>query len=91
MKSDLRSILGENIRRRREQLGYTQEGFAHYAHIARTYYGRIERGETNITIERLGYVAAHLQTGVQELTRGLTFDVCCTNAREERDPKNSRP
>ena len=69
-------MLGENIRRRRVQLGYTQEGFAHYAEIARTYYGRIERGEQNLSIERLAHVATHLNASIPELTKGLTADVC---------------
>lgn len=76
MKRDVRAILGETIRHRREQLDFTQEGFAHYAGLARTYYGRIERGEQNVSLEKLVWIAAHLELSVPELTEGLTLEVC---------------
>lgn len=72
----VRALLGDVIRERREQLGFTQEGFAHHARLARTYYGRIERGEQNLTIERLVLLAGYLKTSVPELTQRLTREVC---------------
>jgi transcriptional regulator with XRE-family HTH domain len=41
--------LGKHIRHLRQQKGYTQEAFAEAADIDRSYYGRIERGEHNVT------------------------------------------
>ena len=43
--------IGLNIRRYREEQGYTQNDFAEECQISRAYYGRIERGEHSITIE----------------------------------------
>lgn len=72
----MRKILAQAIRARREELDFTQESFAFYAGLARTYYGRIERGAQNISFERLVWLAAHLETSVPELTKGLTSEVC---------------
>lgn len=85
VRRDVRAILGENIRRRREELKYTQEGFAHFSGLARTYYGRIERGEQNISLERLVWLAAHLETSVPTLTEGLTSQVCLAFVETEAD------
>lgn len=43
--------IGLNIRKLREEQGYTQNDFAEECQISRAYYGRIERGEHSITIE----------------------------------------
>lgn len=75
-KPDVQAILGENIRCRRRNLNLTQEAFANYAELHRTYYGRIERGQQNVTLEGLVWLAAHLEISVPELTAGLTDIVC---------------
>lgn len=43
--------LGNEIRKMREGRGYTQSHFAEICGISRAYYGRIERGEYNVTVE----------------------------------------
>lgn len=43
--------LGNEIRKMREGRGYTQSQFAEICGISRAYYGRIERGEYNVTVE----------------------------------------
>lgn len=45
------NINGLNIRKYREEQGYTQNDFAKECQISRAYYGRIERGEHSITVE----------------------------------------
>jgi transcriptional regulator with XRE-family HTH domain len=60
-KSPEHRKLGEAIRSIREQQGYTQEAFAAHSGIDRSYYGAIERGEFNLTIETVLRVAAGLQ------------------------------
>lgn len=42
---------GLNIRKYREEQGYTQNDFAEECQISRAYYGRIERREHSITVE----------------------------------------
>lgn len=45
--------LGENIRRVRENCGYSQDKFAIMLDMSRTYYGSLERGEVNPTFALL--------------------------------------
>ena len=47
---DIRSRLGFNIRRLRQEKGWSQEAFAAEADIHRTYVSDIERGARNPTI-----------------------------------------
>ena len=50
--SDIRMKIHEKIRLVRQSKGYTQEYVADKLHIDTVNYGRIERGQTNITIDR---------------------------------------
>ena len=43
--------IGLNIRKYREEQGYTQNDFAEECQISRAYYWRIERWEHSITVE----------------------------------------
>lgn len=43
------SKLGRPIRERRKALEFSQEKFAHYAGVDRSYMGAVERGERNVT------------------------------------------
>lgn len=65
----LRVQLGRAIRRLREQAGFTQESFADHIHVHRNYMGTVERGETNITLDRLEAIAKGLKTDVPGLFR----------------------
>ncbi len=51
--SSLAQILGKNIRKTRKAKGFSQESLALQAKIDRSYMGRIERGEANITVDLL--------------------------------------
>jgi transcriptional regulator with XRE-family HTH domain len=66
--------IGLAIRLRREALGFTQEGFAHHAQIARTFYGRIERGEQNLALKTLFVLAEHLRCSPAELLGEISLD-----------------
>lgn len=59
--------IGKKIRGMRKLKGYSQEDFAAHAELGRTYYGRVERGEQNISIQNLIQIALTLQVEVQEL------------------------
>lgn len=67
MTQELRYELGRTIRRVREGAGYTQESFADLIRVHRNYMGSVERGETNITLDRLEQIAAGLDLTVAEL------------------------
>ena len=64
---DWRAIVGGNIRRRRLELGLTQEQVALDAEIDLTYMGAIERGRRNPSLLVLVRVAAVLTVHPAEL------------------------
>ncbi|MEH8019837.1 helix-turn-helix transcriptional regulator [Rheinheimera metallidurans] len=59
--TDLALQIGENIRKRRLEIGLSQDNLALTAEIDRSYIGRIERGSVNITIEMLYKISIPLQ------------------------------
>lgn len=64
-------ILGKRIRAKRLELGLSQEGLAHAAGLDRSYVGRIERGEHNLTFVSLVRLARAMGCDVAALTVGL--------------------
>lgn len=64
-------ILGKRIRARRSELGMSQEGLAHEAGLDRSYVGRIERGEHNLTFIALVRLCRAMKCDVAALTFGL--------------------
>jgi transcriptional regulator with XRE-family HTH domain len=70
MKVKIDSInvyLGNEIRKMREGRGYTQNEFSEMCGISRAYYGRIERGEYNVTVEMCHRIADALGCHISEL------------------------
>jgi transcriptional regulator with XRE-family HTH domain len=57
---DIRKRLGANVRRLRQEKGWSQEEFADHAGIHRTYVSDIERGARNPTISIVEKLAAPL-------------------------------
>ena len=55
---DIRQRLGHNVRRLREEQGWSQEDYADRAGIHRTYVSDIERGKRNPTITVVEKLAA---------------------------------
>ncbi len=66
-KSKANLALGAAIRAERESQGHSQEVFATKAGIDRSYYGAIERGEFNITIDTLVTIARGLGSSAAAL------------------------
>ena len=50
-KNLINYYLGNEIKKIRISRGYTQEEFSEICGISRAYYGRIERGEYNVTVD----------------------------------------
>jgi transcriptional regulator with XRE-family HTH domain len=50
---DLAKKLGANIKAKRKEIGLAQDKFAELADLDRSYVGRIERGQVNITVDKL--------------------------------------
>jgi transcriptional regulator with XRE-family HTH domain len=59
--------IGKKIRDTRKAKGFSQENFAAMAKLGRTYMGRIERGEQNISIQNLIIIALTLKVEVTDL------------------------
>lgn len=64
---DLAKALGANIRTRRKENGISQDALALECGLDRSYMGRIERGEVNITVEKLYKIAARLNCSAASL------------------------
>lgn len=64
-------ILGQRIRERRKKLGMSQEGLAHEAGLDRSYVGRVERGEHNLTFVALVKLCRAMKCDVAAVTGGL--------------------
>ena len=56
----LRKIVAANIRRCRKELGVSQQNFAYDIDMDRTYFGAIERGERNVSIDNIERIATGL-------------------------------
>lgn len=59
--------LAKNIRRRRKELGLTQEDAAHAMGMATRHFQKVEAGELNITLRTLCRIARALGSEVSEL------------------------
>ena len=59
--------LGENIRKIRNQRGYSQEEFAEIAGFSRSYYTEIETGKRNISVLNLVKIAEALKVDWSEI------------------------
>ncbi len=64
---DLAIKFGERIRQKRIQIGISQDKLALLSEIDRSYVGRIERGEVNITLEKAYQLAEVLNCDICEL------------------------
>lgn len=64
--------IGSKIREQRLAKGYSQEGIADASGMGRTYMGRVERGEQNISIQNLIQIAFALKVEVGMLIPHLT-------------------
>jgi transcriptional regulator with XRE-family HTH domain len=67
MKNDIKSRLGTAIRKRRNDLGLSQEKLAERAGLHRTYIADIERGARNVSIENIEKLAKALEISVSEI------------------------
>ncbi len=64
---DIRARLAKNIRRLRQEKGWSQEELAHEARIHRTYISDLERGVRNPTITIIERLAQTLGVEAREL------------------------
>jgi len=67
MGSPVCEAFGQNLRSIRKSKGFSQERLAHDAGIDRSYVGKIERGQANITLEKLYIFAEMLECSPKDL------------------------
>jgi XRE family transcriptional regulator, regulator of sulfur utilization len=60
---------GAAVRALRVERGFAQEAFAAHAGMDRSYYGAIERGEFNVSLETLLKLAGALEVSAAEVLR----------------------
>lgn len=65
--SELSIAFGQLVRKHRKEKNISQEQLALRCNIDRSYLGRIERGEVNITLEKLYHLAKALETDLSDL------------------------
>ena len=65
----LQKRLGRAIRRLRKAAGYSQEDFADFVGVHRTYMGAVERGEVNISLKNMEKIAGSLEITASKLLR----------------------
>lgn len=65
--SELTIKIGQIIRTKRKERFITQESLSLQCGIDRSYMGRIERGEVNLTVEKLYEIAIALKVDAREL------------------------
>ncbi len=66
---DLQRALGENLRTHRVRRGMSQEDFAEFLGVHRTYMGGVERGERNLTLRSVEKLAERLDVDPVSLLR----------------------
>ena len=65
--SEITVSFGLKVREQRKLKKLSQEKLALLCNIDRSYMGRIERGEVNITLEKMYEIARALEVNVKEL------------------------
>lgn len=58
---NIQKKLGDTIRSLRLEQGYSQDEFAHICDLHRTYYGGVERGERNISLNNIIKIASSFE------------------------------
>lgn len=66
---DVKVLFGGRVRQLRQEKGTSQEAFAHQIAMDRSYYGSIERGERNVSLENICLIAEGLGVPPAELLR----------------------
>lgn len=80
---DVKVLFGRRVRQLRKARGVSQEAFAHEIQIDRSYYGSIERGERNVSLDNICLIATGLGVPPAEL---LKFD-----GLDEKEPEHGTP
>ena len=64
-------LIGQNIRKRRQRIGMTQEKLAEKANLHPVYISQVERAERAVTIDALLRISKALGVRLRDLVDGL--------------------
>lgn len=74
---------GEKIKRMREIKGFTQKQIADFIGTTVNNYGRIERGEIDVTVDRLEKISKKLEVGIEDILKlDEGFNVVINNSKD---------
>lgn len=62
-------MFANQVRRRRKELGISQEELAHRADVHRTFVSQLERGVSNVSIDNIARISNALEVPAWELLR----------------------
>lgn len=65
----LQKLIGENVRRIRQGLGWSQEKLSVRAKMSHNFIGLLERGKVNVSATSLEKIAKALKVEVEELIK----------------------
>jgi transcriptional regulator with XRE-family HTH domain len=68
---DVRTRFGKAVRKRRQEIGVSQEEFADMCGLDRTYVGGVERGERNIGLINVEKIARAFRISLSDLLRNV--------------------
>lgn len=68
------AIIGQNIRRARKAAHLTQEQVAERIKLSTLHYGRIERGERQVSLKQLARIGTALSTPFESFWAGCILD-----------------
>lgn len=90
--SEIAKIVGQRLRQRRQELGYSQELTSEKAGLHPTYIGQVERGEKNATIESIEKICIALDLPLEDLfDKIIATNSKCNTARKCYDLIISQP
>ncbi len=80
--------IGRRIREKRKEKNITQEALAEAMDISIAYLSRVERGKTNVNLERLMIIAETLEVDVGELISGTSSKTIVVESYLDKKIKN---
>lgn len=88
-KREINCIVGQRLRQIRHEMDLTQEAIAEVLNITLAFYGRIERGENGLTLEKVIRLQEELQIDPTYLLTGekreeIKLDIVMKQCPEEK-------
>ncbi|MCR9252811.1 MAG: helix-turn-helix domain-containing protein [bacterium] len=62
---------GKRVKKLRNEKGWSQEHMAHICGFDRTYIGRVERGERNLSLRNIERICVALEVSISEIFDGV--------------------